>query len=71
MPHKPRRLVGGRVRFLLEVEHPMCPGCPGWKAHPNKMSMTGWQHLPPLYCTTGPGGWKLQVPVGGLGGQPG
>ena len=31
----PKRLVGGRVRFLSEVEHPTCPGYPGWKAHSN------------------------------------
>ena len=31
------------------MEHPTCPGYPGWKAHPNKMSTIGWQ---PLTTTT-------------------
>ena len=75
MPHKPRRLVRGGVCFPLEVEHPTCPGCPGWKAHSNQMSTMVWQPLPklqglPFDCTPGLGGCRLQVPVGGLG-QPG
>ena len=74
MPHKSRRLVGGRVHFPSEVEHPTCPGCPGWKAHSHQMSTTGWQPVPqlqglPFDCTPGLGGWRLQVPVGGLGGS--
>ena len=36
--------------------------------------MTGWKPLSqlqrlPFDCTPGLGGWKLQVPVGGLGGS--
>ena len=72
MPNKPRILVGDRVHFPSEVEHATCPGCPGWKAHSNQMSKMGWQCLPqlqglPFDCTPGLGGWRLQVPVGGLG----
>ena len=57
-----------------EVKLSACHGCPGWKAYFNQMSTSGRQPLPqlqglPLYCTSGPGGWRLQVPVGGRGGS--
>ena len=57
-----------------EVEHPTCPGCPGWKAHSHQMSTTGWQPLPqlqglPFDSNPGLGGWRLQIPVGRLGGS--
>ena len=48
------------------------PGCLRWKAYINKMSTRGRQPLLqqqglPLCCTLGPGGWRFQVPVGGMG----
>ena len=60
--------------LLVEVELSTCPGCPGWKAYSNQMSTMGRQPLLqlqglPLYCTLGPGGWRLQVPVVGHGGS--
>ena len=74
VPHTPRGLVAGRVRLPPEVELSTCRGCTGWNAYYNQMSTRGRQPLPqlqglPLHCTLGPGGWRLQVPVGGHGGS--
>ena len=60
--------------FPLEVELSTCPRCPGWKAYSNQMPTRERQPLLqlqgiPLYCTLGPGGWRLQVPVGRCGGS--
>ena len=46
--------------------------CRGWKAYSNQMSTRWRQPLLklqglPLHCILGPGGWRLQVPVGGHG----
>ena len=73
LPHTPRRLVAGQVHLPPEVELSTCPGCPGWKAYSNQMFTRGRQPVPqlqglPFYCTSGAGGWRLQVPVGGGGG---
>ena len=60
--------------WLPEVELSTCPGCPEWNTHSNQMSTRRRQPLlqlqrPPLYCTLGPGGWRFQVPLGGVGGS--
>ena len=50
MPHTPRGLVAGQVCLPPEVELPTCPGCPGWKAYFNQMSIRRRQ---PLRNSTG------------------
>ena len=62
MTHKPRRLVGGQVRFPSEVEHAL--GALDGKHIPSDVH----DGMAASTTTTpGLGGCRLQVPVGGLG----